>query len=73
MAAGLFQMLVDRLSHLKHVQFLAAKDRLQFVVGDDFTFVLRILQFVLLDVCPNLFRDLTARKRFCPDNFGQLF
>jgi hypothetical protein len=29
----LFQVLVDRLGHLKHVQFLTAKDRLQPIVG----------------------------------------
>ena len=63
-------MLVDCLGHLKHVQLFAAENRLQLVVGKDFTFILRILQFVLRDVRPNLFRDLTARKWFHGDNFG---
>jgi hypothetical protein len=53
----LFQVLVDRFSHLKHVQFLTAKDRLQLIVGQDFSFVLWILKFVLLNVRPNLFCD----------------
>ena len=48
-------MLVDRLRHLKHVQFLTAKDRLQLIVGQDFSFVLWILKFVFLNVRPNLF------------------
>ena len=63
-------MLVDRLGHLKHIQLLAAENRLQFVIGDDFALILRILEFVLLDVRPNLFRDLAARKRFCANDFG---
>ena len=70
MAHGLFQVLVDCLGHLKHIQFFPAENRLQLVVGEDFTLVLRILEFVLLDMGPNLFRDLAARKRLCPDNFG---
>src|SRR5438552_9892235 len=53
-------MLVDRLGHLKHVQFLTAKDRLQLIVGQDFSFVLWILKFVLLNVGPNLFCDFTS-------------
>ena len=65
-------MLVDRLGHLKHVQFLTAKDRLQLIVGQDFSFVLWILKFVLLNVGPNLFCDFTSRQWFCADNFGQV-
>jgi len=57
----LFQVLVDRLGHLKHVQFLAAKDRLQLIVGQDFSFVLWILKFVLLNMRPNLFCDFGSR------------
>ena len=38
-----FQVLIDRLCHFEHVHFFPAKHRLQFVVGDDFAFVLRIL------------------------------
>jgi hypothetical protein len=68
----LFQVLVDRLGHLKHVQFLTAKDRLQFIVGQDFSFVLWILKFVLLNVRPNLFRDFSSRQWFCANNFGQV-
>jgi hypothetical protein len=61
---------VDRLGHLKHIQLLAAENRLQLVIGDDFALILRILEFVLLDMPPNLFRNLAARKRFCANNFG---
>ena len=56
-------MLVDRLGHLKHIQLLAAENRLQLVIGDDFARILRILEFALLDVRPNLFRNPAARKR----------
>jgi hypothetical protein len=63
-------VLVDRLGHLKHIQLLASENRQQLVIGDDFSLVLRILEFVLLDVRPNLFRDLAARKRFCANDFG---
>ena len=66
------QVLVDRLGHLKHVQFLTAKDRLQLIVGQDFSFVLWILKIVLLNVRPNLFCDFTSRQRFCANNFGQV-
>jgi hypothetical protein len=62
---------VDRLGHLEHVQFITAKDRLQLIVGQDFSFVLWILKFVLLDVRPNLLCYFTPRQWFCADNFGQ--
>ena len=60
LSSPLFQALVDRLGHLKHIQFLAAKDWLQLVVSQDFPFVLWILKSVLLDVHPNLFCHFTA-------------
>jgi len=68
----LFQVLVHRLRHLKHVQFLTAKDRLQLIVGQNFSFVLRILKMVFFNVRPNLFCDLSSRQWFCADNFGQV-
>ena len=48
-------MFIDRLGHLKHIQLLAAENRLQFVIGDDFAHILRILEFVLLDVRQTFF------------------
>jgi hypothetical protein len=71
-SAPLFQVLVNRLGHLKHVQFLTAKDRLQFVVGQYFSFVLWILKFVLLNVRPNLFCDFASRQWFGANNFGEV-
>lgn len=68
---SLFQVLVDRLGHLKHVQFLTAKDRLQLIVGQDFSFVLWILKFVLLNVRPNPFCDFSSRQWFCANNFAR--
>src|ERR1700676_3838277 len=70
--APLFQVLVNRLGHLKHVQFLTAKDRLQLVVGQYFSFVLWILKFVLLNVRPNLFCDFASRQWFGANNFGEV-
>src|ERR1035438_4167771 len=61
LSSPLFQVLVERLGHLKPVQFLTAKDRLQLIVGQDFSFVLWILEIVLLNVRPNLFCDFTSR------------
>jgi hypothetical protein len=52
----LFQMLVDRLGHLKHIQLPAAKNGLQLFIRDDFALILRILKFVLLDVRRKLVR-----------------
>src|SRR5205823_5445246 len=51
-AGCLFQMLVYRLGHLKHVQFLGTEDGLQLVVSQYLPLVLRILQLVLLNVSP---------------------
>ena len=56
-------MFVDRFGHLKHVQFLGAENWLQLVIGDDLALVCWILKFILLDVGPNLFGDLTTGKR----------
>ena len=64
-------MLIDRLGHLKHVQLFAAENGLQLVISEDLALVRWILKLILLDVRPNLFRDLTARKRFHADNFGE--
>jgi hypothetical protein len=46
-------VLVNRFSHLEHVQFFAAKDWLQLFVSQDFSFVLWILKVVFLNVRPN--------------------
>jgi hypothetical protein len=58
LSSPLFQALVDRLGHLKHIQFLAAKDWLQLVVSQDFPFVLWILKSVLLECAPKSFLSL---------------
>ena len=47
-------MLVDRLGHLKHIQLLAAKNRLQLVIGVDFALILRILDLCFL-MCAQTF------------------
>src|SRR5437868_11132830 len=68
----LFQVLVNRLSHLEHVQFLTAKDWLQLLVGQDFSFVVWILKMVFLNVCPNFFGDFSSRQCLCADNSRQV-
>jgi hypothetical protein len=65
-------MFVNRLCHLKHVQFFSAKDRLQLVVSEYFSLVLRILQLVFFDVRPYLFCDLGSRKRLRSYDLGEL-
>lgn len=39
----LFQMLIYRLRHLEHIQFLGSENRLQLFVGDNFPLVGRVL------------------------------
>ncbi len=68
----LFEMFADRPGHLKHIQLFGAENRLQLVVGEDFTFVLRVLQFVFPDMGPDLFRDLGTGKRVAADDLRQL-
>ena len=54
------QVLADERGHLQHVETRHGEDRLQRTVGlDDATLV----QFMRLDVAPDLLRDLCARKR----------
>jgi hypothetical protein len=51
-------MLANRLRHLEHVQSGFSKDWFQLFIGYDLTPLLWVLQFVLFDVGPHLFRDL---------------
>ena len=69
----LFQMFVDRLRHLKHIQFFGTEDGLELVVREDLPFILRVLQLVLFDVCPNLFGNLGSRQGLCADNLREIF
>jgi hypothetical protein len=63
----------DQLGHLKHADLLLAVEHgLQVLIGVDERFLLRILQAVLADVSPKLFRQLGPWKRFVADNFGEL-
>jgi hypothetical protein len=57
----LLQVLADQFGHLEHVGLrLAAEHGLEFVVGLDHPLVLRVLQIVLLDVCPEPLGDFGA-------------
>ena len=50
---------------------LAAEHRLELVVGVDHATLLRVLQAVLLDVGPELLRDLGPRNRIATDDRGE--
>src|SRR5208282_3349311 len=62
----------NQLGHLKHADLLLAVEHgLQVTIGVDERFFLRILQPILADVSPKLFRQLGPRKRFVANNFGE--
>ena len=53
----------NELSHLKHTdRHFTVEDGLQLIVGIDLCAHLRILKIVLLDIHPELFSELSARK-----------
>src|SRR5262249_55730629 len=62
-------VLVDQFGHLEHRDLaLSAEHGLELVVGVDHTALFRILEPVLLDVGPELLRDLGARNRLVADD-----
>src|SRR6202163_5125213 len=71
-SGGLLQVLAHELGHREHVDgSLAAKNRLQVIVGVDHPSVLLVLQPVLLDVGPQLLGDLGPRYRLCTNDLRQ--
>src|SRR5690606_17277472 len=65
---------VDQLRHLEHRnRTLAVEDRLELLVRIDLRADLRVLELVLLDVIPDLLRDLGPGHWFGADNGGELF
>src|SRR6476661_1481787 len=68
----LLDVLVDELRHLEHGNVaLAAKDRLERLVGVDLPAVLGILKSLPLDVGPELLGDLGARNWRVADDGGE--
>src|SRR5688500_16799430 len=66
------EVLVDQLGHLEHVDGgLAAEHRLQRAVRLDHAAVRRVLELVLLDVCPQPLRPFGARNRLRSDHLGE--
>ena len=62
----------DQLGHLKHADLLLAVEHgLQIFVGIDEGPLFCILQPVLADVGPKLFRQLGPWKGFVANNFGE--
>ena len=58
------KVLADELGHLEHIDdLLATEHNLERGVRIDIAFVLRILELVLLDVCPKLLDDFATRMR----------
>ena len=54
----------DEFRHLEHRDLaLAAEYRLQFIIGENVSLILRILKIILLDVYPKLFDHLRSRER----------
>src|SRR5689334_1633806 len=67
-----FDVLVDELRHLEHVDdALAAEHGLELVVRIDVALVLLVLQAVALDVGPDLLGQLGARDRGGTDDRGE--
>src|SRR5262249_55916005 len=65
----LLDVLVDQFGHLEHRDLaLAAEHGLELVVCVDHATLFRILKPVLLDVAPELLRDLGARHRASTDD-----
>ena len=63
----------DELCHLEHAHLaLAVEYRPERVVGVDLSSLLLVLQAVLLDVIPKLFRELGTRQRRGSNNRGEL-
>lgn len=60
----LFHVRRDELRHLEHGHFsLPAENGLELIIREDVALVGGILQVVLLNVLPDLFRDFRARHR----------
>jgi len=57
------KVFADGLRHLEHIQSGFSKDWFQLFIGYDLTPLLWVLQFVLFDVGPHLFRDLRPGYR----------
>ena len=67
-------MLGDKLGHFEHVDLvLAAEDLAQFFVSFNIALVLRILEIMLLYLCPKAFHDHGARHGAFPDDSFELF
>ena len=71
--AVLTQVLCNKLGHLKHVdRLLTTKYALKSSIRIDVALVLRILKLVLLNVRPQLLRDLCSWKRCRTYNLRKL-
>jgi hypothetical protein len=65
-------VLADQLGHLEHGNgFLAAENRLKFVIGVDVGFLFLVLEPILFYVPPKFLRDLSARHRFIADHSAE--
>ena len=62
----------NQLGHLEHANlFLAIEHRFQVLVGIDEGFLFGVLQPVLADVGPELFRQFGPGQRFAADHLGE--
>ena len=66
------QVLANQACQLKHGNLVFAKNRVEFGIGVDRTFVAGVLQALGFDVVPQLFDDFGARNLRAADHGGQL-
>ncbi len=68
------QVLVDQLGHIKHRHLLLSTEHsLEVVIGVDHTTFFGILQIMLLDIRPQLFRNFCAWGWLVTNNSGKHF
>ena len=70
--AAITHMLVEELGHLKHRDLVASQDLFQRGIRMNLASVLRVLEFMGLDIGPHAFGQLRPRQRFHADNSAQL-
>ena len=68
----LLHMLAYHFGKFKHRDLaFSAKHYFQLLISIDHTLVLLVLKFVLLDVVPDFFDDLSSRHCFAADYFSE--
>lgn len=66
-------MLADELSHLEHVDCLLAKYLSELIIGDDVSFVVRVLSAVFLNVFPDFLCNFCTWHWAFTDDCSEVF